>query len=95
MGSIPHDSPNASSLGDAAFTLPSWEQVGGTHTMRRVVDLIVERAVVDPVINLDRDGTYAQSPDTIARTKSLALGFLSCALGGPLPYSGRPLALVH
>jgi truncated hemoglobin YjbI len=63
--------------------------------MRRVVELFVDRAVVDACINYDRGGMYSQSPDTIARTKPLALGFLSCALGGPLPYNGRPLALVH
>jgi hemoglobin len=94
MGSNQHDSPNASSLGGTA-ALPSWEQVGGTNTMRRVVELFVDRAVVDPCINYDRGGTYPQNSDTLARTKSLALGFLSCALGGPLPYNGRSLALVH
>src|SRR5690349_2670237 len=80
---------------EALVTLPSWEQLGGTNTMRRVVDLFVDRAVVDPRINYDRDGKYPQNRDTIARTKSLALGFLSGALGGPLPYNGRSLALVH
>ena len=95
MGSNQYDSPNASSLGGTAFTLPSWEQVGGTNTMRRVVELFVDRAVVDPYINYDRGGMYPQNLDTIARTKSLALGFLSCALGGPLPYNGRSLADIH
>jgi hemoglobin len=77
------------------FTPPSWEQVGGTNTMRRVVDLFVDRAVVDPKINYERHGKYPQNPHSIARTKSLAFAFLSSALGGPLQYNGRPLADIH
>ena len=90
-----YNSPETSILDDIAFTLPSWEQVGGTNTMRRVVELFVDRAVVDPCINYDRDGMYPQRQETIARTKSLALGFLSSALGGPISYDGRSLADVH
>ena len=78
-----------------AFALPSWEQVGGTNTMRRVVDIFVDRAVADPSINYDRNGMYPQNPETIAHAKSLALGFLSRALGGPLTYSGRSLTDIH
>src|SRR5689334_18039848 len=89
------DWPNASIPEGTAFKLPSWEQVGGTDTMRRVVELFVDRAVVDPRINYDRGGRYPQSQESIARTKSLALAFLSCALGGPLSYSGRSLADIH
>lgn len=89
------DSPSPSILDGAAFTPPSWDQVGGTNTMRRVVELFVDRAVADPCINYDRGGRYPQSPETIARTKLLALGFLSQSLGGPLLYSGRSLANVH
>ncbi len=63
--------------------------------MRRVVEILVERAVIDPCINYDRGGRYPQTQVTIARTKSLALAFLSTALGGPLPYNGRSLAAVH
>lgn len=69
--------------------------MGGTDTMRRVVELLVDRAVADPSVNYDRGGRYPQSAATIARTKSLALGFLSHALGGPLPYNGRSLADIH
>jgi hemoglobin len=90
-----YESPNASSLDGTTFTLPSWEQVGGTNTMRRVVELFVDRAVADPFINYDRNGRYPQNLETITRAKSLALGFLSRALGGPLPYSGRSLADIH
>jgi truncated hemoglobin YjbI len=89
------DSPSASIVDGASFKPPSWEQVGGTETMHRVVDLFVDRAVADPHVNYDRGGTYPQSQETIARTKSLALAFLSCTLGGPLSYNGRPLAVVH
>ena len=63
--------------------------------MRRVVDIFVSRAAADPRINYDRNGRFPQTQDTIARTKSLALAFLSSALGGPLAYCGRPLAEVH
>src|SRR4051812_30512796 len=84
MESTQHDSPNALSFNGASSTLPSWEQLSGTNTMRRVVELFVDRAVVDSAINYDRSGMYPQDPNTIARTKSLALGFLSSALGGPL-----------
>ena len=78
-----------------AFALPSWAQVGGTNTMRRVVDIFVDRAVTDPAINYDRGGMYPQNLETIARAKSLALGFLSRTLGGPLPYNGPSLADIH
>ena len=63
--------------------------------MRRVVEIFVDRAAADPRINYDRGGQHPQNLKTIARTKSHALAFLSCALGGPLPYSGRPLAEIH
>jgi len=76
-------------------SLPSWEELGGTEVMRRVVELFVDRAVADPRTNYDRGGRYPQSPTTIARTKSLALAFLSSALGGPLPYIGRSIAEIH
>jgi hemoglobin len=75
--------------------LPTWNSVGGTETMRRVVEILVERAVVDPCINYDRGGRYPQTQETIARTKALALAFLSMALGGPLSYRGRLLSEVH
>jgi hemoglobin len=75
--------------------LSTWNRLGGTETMRRVVELLVDRAAADPRVNYDRDGRYPQSPQTIARTKSLALSFLSSALGGPLPYNGRSLAAIH
>jgi hemoglobin len=90
-----HESPNASILEGAAVKLPSWEEVGGTNKMRRVVELFVDRAVADPRINYDRGGRYPQNEETIVRTKSLALAFLSSALGGPLSYNGRSLADVH
>jgi hemoglobin len=89
------DDQRAYREGGTPFALPSWEQAGGTNTMRRVVELFVDRAVIDPCINYDRAGRYPQNLQTIARTKSLALGFLSSALGGPLPYNGRSLADIH
>src|SRR4051794_29860056 len=75
--------------------LRSWDRLGGTETMRRVVELFVDRAVADPRINYDRRGEYPQSEETIARTKTLALAFLSSALGGPISYQGRSLTEVH
>ena len=63
--------------------------------MRRVVGLLVDRAASDPRVNYDRSGRFPQNDETIARTKSLALAFLSKALGGPLTYNGRPLAEIH
>jgi hemoglobin len=63
--------------------------------MRRVVEIFVDRAVSDFRINYDRGGLYPQTPEKIARTKSLALAFLSSALGGPLSYNGRSLAEIH
>src|SRR5688572_24275402 len=75
--------------------LPTWDRLGGTELMRRVVGIFVDRAVADSRINYDRSGRYPQNPETIARTKSLALAFLSNALGGPLSYGGRPLAEIH
>ena len=87
--------PNASSLDGTPFTSPAWEQAGGADTMRRIVDLFVDRAVADPCVNYDRCGRYPQDLDTIARTKKLALDFLSCAIGGPLKYNGRSLSEIH
>lgn len=75
--------------------LPAWHDLGGTDVMRRVVEIFVDRAVADPRINYDRGGRYPQSPESIASTKSLALAFLSSALGGPLLYQGRSLPEVH
>ena len=78
-----------------AGELSAWDRLGGTETLRRVVELLVERATSDPRVNYDRGGRFPQSRETIARTKSLALAFLSKALGGPLSYNGRSLAEVH
>jgi hemoglobin len=75
--------------------LSAWDRLGGTETMRRVVGILVERAASDPRVNYDRSGRFPQNHETMARTKSLALAFLSKALGGPLSYNGRSLAEVH
>jgi truncated hemoglobin YjbI len=63
--------------------------------MRRVVGLLVDRAASDARVHYDRGGQFPQNHETIARTKSLALAFLSKSLGGPLSYSGRSLAEIH
>ena len=75
--------------------LSAWDRLGGTETMRLVVELLVERAASDPRVNYDRGGRFPQNHETMARTKSLALAFLSKALGGPLSYDGRSLAEIH
>ena len=95
MGSNQDDSARPPNLGGTGFTLPSWEQVGGTNTMRRAVELFVDRAVADPFINYDRGGMYPQNLDTITRTKAPGACLSEPALGGPLPYNGRSLADIH
>jgi hemoglobin len=90
-----HESSIAPIHDGAAFRLPTWDSVGGSEAMRRVVDILVDRAVGDSRINYDRGGKYPQTEETIARTKALALAFLSNALEGPLSYRGRPLGDVH
>src|SRR5687768_17606274 len=80
---------------DSTSKLPAWDDLGGTELMQCVVEILVDRAVTDSRINYDRGGKYPQSPVKIARTKSLALAFLSSALGGPLSYNGRSLAEIH
>lgn len=66
-----------------------YERVGGQAGVTRLVGIFYERVLADPQLS----PFFAQVPmETLLR---MQVEFFTSALGGPLQYSGRPLAHVH
>jgi len=66
-----------------------YERVGGAAGVTRLIDNFYDRVLTDPQLS----PFFAQIP--LEKLRSMQVEFFTSALGGPLQYSGRPLAHVH
>ncbi len=88
---------------EAAKTL--YQRLGGERGVRAVVDDFLPRVLADPRVNLQRRDVeggwitaaptpWEPGPAGLTRVKALLVEFVSLAAGGPVAYSGPPLAAV-
>lgn len=66
-----------------------YERIGGEETLARLLDRFYDRVTHDPEI-----GHYFIHV-SMEKLKLMQREFFSMATGGPVTYSGRPLAHVH
>lgn len=66
-----------------------FERVGGEAAVRSLVDAFYTRVMDDPFLAPFFAAT------SMERLRAMQLEFFSAALGGPVQYSGRPIAYVH
>ena len=66
-----------------------YDRVGGETGITRLVDSFYQRVLADPELS----PFFAHIP--MEKLHRMQVEFFSSALGGPLQYSGRPLAHVH
>ncbi|MEI7910532.1 MAG: group 1 truncated hemoglobin [Verrucomicrobiota bacterium] len=66
-----------------------YERVGGEAGVTRLIGIFYDRVLADPQLS----PFFAHIP--MEKLRSMQVEFFTSALGGPLQYSGRPLAHVH
>lgn len=66
-----------------------WERIGGQDGVDALLGAFYDRVLADPELG----PFFEHTP--MDRLKRMQREFFSTALGGPLTYSGRPLAHVH
>ena len=66
-----------------------YEQIGGTDGISRLVDVFYARVLADPELKPFFQGVQ------MAKLRRMQVELFSGALGGPLQYSGRPMAQAH
>ncbi len=66
-----------------------YEQLGGEHKLRAIIEVFVERMRQDLLI-----GFFFVQVDA-ARLKAQEFAYAAASLGGPDPYRGRDLSQVH
>lgn len=66
-----------------------YERVGGEAGVARLVEAFYDRVLADPELS----PFFAKVP--MDKLRRMQVEFFTSALGGPLQYSGRPLAHVH
>lgn len=76
--------PNAPPSGATLF-----DRVGGEAAVRSLVDAFYTRVLDDPFLS----PFFAST--SMERLRAMQLEFFSAALGGPVQYSGKPIAYVH
>src|SRR5688572_16035996 len=92
------DKDQKSEKADAKSGKKLWYRLGGEKAVTAVVDDFVGRAAPDPKVNFFRKGTPVEWKPTdaeVARFKRLLVEFISENTGGPLKYTGRPMATSH
>jgi hemoglobin len=70
-------------------TASLYERVGGEAGVIRLIDIFYQRVLADPELS----PFFAHIP--MEKLRRMQVEFFTSALGGPLQYSGRPLAHVH
>lgn len=66
-----------------------FERVGGEAAVRNLVDAFYTRVLDDPFLAPFFAAT------SMERLRAMQLEFFSAALGGPVQYTGQPIAYVH
>ncbi len=66
-----------------------YERIGGEPVVRAVVDSFVDRMAADYIIGFFFDGK------DLARVKQHEFEHAARALGGAVPYTGRPIPALH
>ena len=66
-----------------------YERVGGEAGVTRLIGIFYDRVLADAQLS----PFFAQIP--LEKLRGMQVEFFTSALGGPLQYSGRPLAHVH
>lgn len=66
-----------------------YERVGGEAGVSRLIGSFYDRVLADPQLS----PFFAHTP--MEKLQRMQVEFFTSALGGPLQYSGRPLAHVH
>jgi len=66
-----------------------YERVGGEAGVTRLIGIFYDRVLADAQLS----PFFARIP--LEKLRSMQVEFFTSALGGPLQYSGRPLAHVH
>lgn len=66
-----------------------WERLGGTEGADALIDAFYDRVLADPEL-----APFFENA-SMDRLRNMQREFFSAALGGPLEYSGLPLAHAH
>src|SRR5262249_6625427 len=74
---------------------PLWVRLGGEKVVRKIIGEFVDDILRDQGVNFSRDGKYEMTPGRIDHVKQMMVELASDAMGGPLRYTGKPMALVH
>jgi hemoglobin len=82
----PSDPPAATSL---------WKRLGGEPKIEMAVDDFLTIVLNDPKVNFSRGGKFKFDQKTEADLKYKLLCYISSVSGGPLAYTGKPLAEAH
>jgi hemoglobin len=70
-------------------TLSLWERLGGMEGADQLIEDFYDRVLADPLLAPFFENT------SMDRLRNMQREFFSAALGGPLNYSGLPLAHAH
>ena len=79
--------PRPPTLGRMETSL--YQQIGGADGIGRLVDVFYVRVLADPELKPFFEGVQ------MAKLRRMQVELFSGALGGPLKYSGRPMAQAH
>lgn len=66
-----------------------YDRIGGEEGVQRLIDEFYERVTGDP----DLQRFFARTP--MDKLRAMQREFFGAALGGPIEYTGRPIAHVH
>jgi hemoglobin len=72
-----------------------YQRIGGTPTLKAVVDDFVATAAPDPKVDFTRGGAWTASDVAVTRLKKQLVDFMAQALGGPQEYRGRSMKAAH
>lgn len=82
----------------ATEKLTLWKRMGGEEALKPIVDDWVIRSLANPRVNFSRRGSgqeWEGNPENVNKVKKQMLHFLSSITGGPIPYGGQDIKLLH